>query len=61
MVPNTDIDILIFLSAQINRYSAGSSTSVPKLLYVKKDFEKRNQNFDSGLFTFNILTSVSHY
>lgn len=60
-VPNTDIDILIFLSAQINRYSAGSSTSVPKLLYVKKDFEKRNQNFDSGLFTFNILTSVSHY
>lgn len=57
-IPETEIDLSVYLSCRVEDYNK-NQVAVSKLLYIKKDFEKRGQYFDNELVFFNVIGSVS--
>lgn len=57
-IPETEIDLSVYLSCRVEDYNK-NQVAVSKILYMKKDFEKRGQYFDNELVFFNVIGSFS--
>jgi len=57
-IPETEIDLPVYLSCKVEDYNK-NQVAVSKILYMKRDFEKRGQYFDNDLVFFNVIGSLS--